>query len=523
MLFTSKYPSRAIPNLTVYEYLFENNPNIKDQTKSFVDSDDPSQAITYAELKNMILKLGAGLKKKFPDFKQGDVVALYSPNNIYYPPTLHGISAAVVAAIDNSCDVNTAASCLETVQAKVIVAHPDTLSRAQEAAKAVGIPTENILVFGDTANEVFWNHQDVITPVKYTEEQLNRLPCFLYFTSGTTGKKKAVIITHRMMVASSEGVVNLDPNLAQLCHMELHHSSALAGALNTCIRLGYTTYILKKFNFDVYFAAIERYRVDFVSIQPWIISHMVKEKSLTKEYDLSSLNVAISSGSTSSKELCCDFFEIFKCPILNMYGMTEVLGAFRGSSEISMKGSVGVIAPGFEVKLLDSDGKELGYNELGEMYIKGPTVTYGYYNNKEATLKSFDNEGFFRTQDLVRVSEEGCFTIVDRLTDIWKYKYYNVTPHEIETVLKTHPSVVECSAVGIFNKYDSSWEARVFVSLLKDTKDIEQVKREILEIGKTKLLEHQQISGGLYVMDSLPKNTSGKVDRLALRQYEVAA
>lgn len=102
----------------------------------------------------------------------------------------------MVATIDNTCDVNTAASCLETVQAKIIVAHPDTFSRAQEAAKAAGIPTENVLVFGDTANDVFWNHQDVITPVKYTEEQLDRLPCFLYFTSGTTGKKKAVIITY---------------------------------------------------------------------------------------------------------------------------------------------------------------------------------------------------------------------------------------------------------------------------------------------------------------------------------------
>lgn len=82
MVFTSNYLSRIIPNVTVYEYLFENNPNIKSQNKSFVDSDDPSQAITFAELKTMVLKLGAGLKKKFPDFKQGDVVALYSPNNV---------------------------------------------------------------------------------------------------------------------------------------------------------------------------------------------------------------------------------------------------------------------------------------------------------------------------------------------------------------------------------------------------------------------------------------------------------
>ncbi|GAA5800122.1 hypothetical protein HPULCUR_005545 [Helicostylum pulchrum] len=88
---------------------------------------------------------------------------------------------------------------------------------------------------------------------------------------------------------------------------------------------------------------------------------------------------------------------------------------------------------------------------------------------------------------------------------------------------KTHPSVVECSAVGIFSKEEGCWIARVFVSLLKDTQDIEQVKREILEIGKTQLLEHQQINGGLYVIDTLPKNTSGKIDRLALRKYEVAA
>lgn len=140
------------------------------------------------------------------------------------------------------------------------------------------------------------------------------------------------------MVGSSERVINLTPHLRQLCHTELLHSSALAGALNACIRLGYTTYILKKFSFDVYFAAVERHRADLISIQPWIIAYMVKEKSLTSQYDLTSLKVAISSGSSSNKELCCAFFEKFKFPILNMFGMTEVIGAFQGSPDISMKG-----------------------------------------------------------------------------------------------------------------------------------------------------------------------------------------
>lgn len=143
-----------------------------------------------------------------------------------------------------------------------------------------------------------------------------------------------------MMVASAERVSNIAPNLTELCHMDLHHASALAGALNTNIRLGFTVYILKKFDFDVYFAAVERHRVELISIQPWIVAHMVKEKSLTSQYDLSSLKLAISSGSTSSKELCCAFFEKFKFPILNMFGMTEVIGAFQGSPEISRKGKV---------------------------------------------------------------------------------------------------------------------------------------------------------------------------------------
>lgn len=148
-----------------------------------------------------------------------------------------------------------------------------------------------------------------------------------------------------MMIASAVGIIKLPLHLTQLCHTELHHGSALAGALNACILSGHTTYLLRRFSFDVFFAAVEKYRVDFIAIQPWIITHMVKERSLTSNYDLSSVKMAISSGSTSSKELCSAFLEIFKFPILNTFGMTEVIGAFLGSPDSSLKGIIYELPP----------------------------------------------------------------------------------------------------------------------------------------------------------------------------------
>lgn len=99
------------------------------------------------------------------------------------------------ATIDHNSDVETAACCLQTVEAKIIIAHPDTLARAQEAAKIAGIPEKNVLAIGQSVQETFWNHQEVISPVTYTEKELMEFPCFFYFTSGTTGKKKAVAVT----------------------------------------------------------------------------------------------------------------------------------------------------------------------------------------------------------------------------------------------------------------------------------------------------------------------------------------
>jgi 4-coumarate--CoA ligase len=107
-----------------------------------------------------------------------------------------------VAAIDHTSDVESTVSCLKTVDAKIIIAHPDTLDRAIKAAEIAGITTENVFVLGKNdidgtrcVENAFWDHEELAVPVTYTKEELATTPCYYYFTSGTTGKKKAVVLT----------------------------------------------------------------------------------------------------------------------------------------------------------------------------------------------------------------------------------------------------------------------------------------------------------------------------------------
>lgn len=142
-----------------------------------------------------------------------------------------------------------------------------------------------------------------------------------------------------MLIACMENmIINIPPNLVTLCHTELHHYSTLVGALHLSIKFGYVTYIMKNFSFDAFFSALEKYKVKFMNLQPWILAYMVKEKTLTSKYDLSSLALATSSGSSATKETYLTFFQMFNVPVVNIYAMTEVIGCFSTDPERTFEG-----------------------------------------------------------------------------------------------------------------------------------------------------------------------------------------
>ncbi|GAN09350.1 phenylacetyl- protein [Mucor ambiguus] len=526
MIFKSSLPARDFPQITLSDLLFENNEKFRPDQPCYIDAEDRSQLMTFGQVKDIAYKFAAGLQRRFPDFKKGDVIAFYAGNNLTYAAAIHSpvIIGGVATTIDASADVESAAVCLSTVAVKIIIASVDTIDNVLKAANIVGVPSSNIFVFGDedvqgclSFNKTFLDHNEKAVPASWTPEELATAPCYLCFTSGTTGKKKAVTLTHNSLASAL--LLKEDWNFDKvnmLTHTDFHHVSALLITIHMNLFHGCTTYILKKYSFEKMLLAIQDCKIHVMATQPWIAAAMAKEPLLDK-YDLSSFQLAIVGGSCIDKAVCMTFHERLNAAIVSAYGMTECLNLLESSVVGTLKGELGTLSAGFSAKIIDENGKLLGYNQTGELCVKGPTLTPGYYNIPEFNAQAFDEDGFLHTGDLFQISQDGQVTFIDRIKDIIKYRYHHIPPQDIENVLMLHPLVTDCAAIGIYSEEETSWVPRAFVLLSENSRDHGEIKKEIIDLVKEKLPDHKQLRGGVFVVKKLPRTSTGKVERRTLR------
>lgn len=194
--------------------------------------------------------------------------------------------------------------------------------------------------------------------------------------------------------------------------------------------------------------------------------------------------------------------------------MTELCGLVIIQLPDTQSGSCGVITTNCEAKIVDREtGNLLGPNQPGELCIKSWARMNGYYRNLEATKATLDTEGWIHTGDLATYNEKGEFFIVDRLKELIKYQGHSITPIEIESVLQSHPAVLEVAVVGIPHPTDDEHPV-AFVSKVPNK---EVSAEELIKIVETNLIDHYKLRGGVKFLPSLPHTHSGKIARKELR------
>jgi acyl-CoA synthetase (AMP-forming)/AMP-acid ligase II len=173
--------------------------------------------------------------------------------------------------------------------------------------------------------------------------------------------------------------------------------------------------------------------------------------------------------------------------------------------------------PNTECKIADvATATELGRNEDGEIWIRGPQVMKGYLNNAEATRNSIDAEGFFHTGDIGHIDNHDRYFIVDRLKELIKYKGFQVAPAELEALLLSHPNVSDVAVIGVLD--DEGEEVPKAFVVLKQPQDPE----EIIQFVAARVAPHKKIRR-IEVVDQIPKSATGKILRRILRDREKAA
>ncbi|MGY6561273.1 MAG: acyl-CoA synthetase [Luteibaculaceae bacterium] len=338
---------------------------------------------------------------------------------------------------------------------------------------------------------------------------------FILYTSGTTGKPKGALYTHKMLFWNSINTVlrlALTTDDITINCMPPYHTGGWNVLVTPLLHLGSTVYLQNKFDAETTLANLEKTKSTLFMAVPTMVK-MMSETAAFKEVDLSHLRYFIVGGEPLPIPVI-EQWASKNVVIRQGYGLTEVgpnVTSLHQSDSIRKKGSIGFPNFYIDYKIVDSAGRECSANQTGELYLKGPNVMPGYYNRPEANSKTFDGE-WFKTGDLVRMDEEGFLYVAGRLKDMYISGGENVYPAEVEKVLQELEAISEAAVIGIaHDKWGETGLA--FVSIAQGKHITEQ---EIIDYCKTKLAKFK-IPQQIRIVNELPKNTSGKIDKLSLK------
>jgi len=337
------------------------------------------------------------------------------------------------------------------------------------------------------------------------------------YTSGTTGKPKGAMLTHRNVFMSAALTATIHVRQrgeATITALPLPHVYGNI-VMNAAILVGMRLVILERFDAGVVLRAIQSERAAIFEGVPTMFYYMLAHEALAHT-DLSSLRCCTVGGQTIPKAKVDAVVESFGCPLLELWGMTEVAGPAASHSPYwpPRPGSIGLPFPSMEMKVVDLEEqqRELPPNEPGELLVRGALVSRGYWANEEATRGSFTRDGWFLTGDVAYKDDHGYFHIVDRKKDLIITAGYNIYPAEVEQAIATHAAVAMVAVAGIADE-EKGELAQAFIVVREG---FSVTAQEIVQHCRT-LLAAYKVPKAVRFLSDLPKNSTGKVLRRELR------
>ncbi|RKT88713.1 Acyl-CoA synthetase (AMP-forming)/AMP-acid ligase II [Saccharopolyspora antimicrobica] len=338
----------------------------------------------------------------------------------------------------------------------------------------------------------------------------------LVYTSGSTGRPKGVMLDHAnldaMVSAMAEHFRATDADHCLLV-LPLFHVNAICVSFLTMMLSGGQLTVLERFDPKSFLAAVERYRPTYFSAVPTIYARLAE---LPGEFaaDTSSLRFAVCGAAPVSRELLEHCESRFGFAMVEGYGLTEgtCASACNPVDGVRKLGTVGPALPGQRIATISPEGDHLPAGAVGEVVIQGANVMRGYLNRPEETATTLAG-GWLRTGDVGRIDEDGYLTLVDRLKDMIIRGGENVYPKEIESVLHGHPGVLEAAVVGV----PHAVYGEVPVACVVPYPDAVVTVEELLERCRADLTKIK-LPVEIHLLDALPKNPVGKIDKPTLRK-----
>jgi acyl-CoA synthetase (AMP-forming)/AMP-acid ligase II len=522
MVFRSSFPDVDIPDWPVHELILRGLVGKADRP-ALIDGVS-GITVTFGELAAAIDRVAAALAER--GIRKGDVIGIFGPNSPAYAIAFHGVmrAGAVATTINVLYPAEEVATQLTDAGAKLLFTVSAFLERANSAAERAGI--SEVIVFDKADGHVSLSDLlATVAPAPQIEFDPGEDLAVLPYSSGTTGRAKGVMLTHRALVANivqTDSIMDVSGVTRVFAVLPFFHIYGMQVTLNHALFAGATVVTMPRFDLTEFLRIIAEYRIDRVYIAPPIAVALAKHP-VVDNYDLSTVRTLFSGAAPLDEELAEAVHKRLGCKVRQGYGMTEmspVSHAIPDDRDDIEIGTVGLIMPNMENKIVDiATGEEVGVGERGELWCKGPNVMKGYLNNDEATAATLDEDGFLHTGDVAVIDERGVVTIVDRVKELIKYKGYQVPPAELEALLLTHPQIADAAVIGVHD--DEGEEVpKAFVVLQAGAEDV--TAETVMAFVAERVAPHKKVRV-VEFLDAIPKSSSGKILRKDLRAREKVA
>lgn len=346
-------------------------------------------------------------------------------------------------------------------------------------------------------------------------EEAGRLSTLMY-TSGTTGRPKGVMLSHRNILdnALRFGKIHFGPSDRLVIGAPLFHCWGLINGLLGVFSVGGTAVIIRRFQTEPALDLVQAEQAtQFLGVAA-MYNFMLKSPRAREA--LRSLKVVHSAAAPTPVELIERLRGDFGIQYAESYGLTETSPVITTAPyDETRPGSCGKAMGDTELKVVSPDGKELARGEIGELWARGTAIMLGYWRREDATREAITPEGWFKTGDIVRMDDDGYVYIVDRKKDMINVAGEKVYPREVEEVLYTHPKVADATVIGVPHA-DKGEVPKAFI-VPRDGATLDPA--EIIAYCKSRLASFK-VPYEMEIVTEIPRSASGKILRRILREQE---
>ncbi|RAL63247.1 hypothetical protein DID88_004325 [Monilinia fructigena] len=446
--------------------------------KIYIDARDPSRSISANQARTITRKLVSGLHAA--GLKRGDCVCLHSFNDIYYPMLFLGIIAAggIFTGTNPSYTSHELTHHIKTSRAKFLITEPEIFTNILIAAEECATIPDGSRSFKDLMShgEKDW--------VRFNDEKTCReTTAARLFSSGTTGLPKAAALSHYNFIAQHVLVYEQNPRpytIRRILSLPMFHAACAPVAHTSALKGGQVSVIMRRFELGPFLSHVKAYKINELALVPPIVIAIIMS-DLTEDKLNAVKHVEIGAsplGKASQnklKRLCAP-----GATVDQVWGMTETSCICSRSyyGEDDTTGSVGRMLPNIDAKIIDEEGNDItAYDVSGELCVRGPTVISGY---------------------------------LDRKKELIKVRGFQVAPSEIESVLLSHPLIVDAAVIGVRSSAGDGEMPRAYVVKRLVEESMNLTEEDVKEWCGKRLANYKKLTGGVGFVKAIPKNASGR-------------